>query len=287
MVPISCLKIIHDSFSSMSYSEKLIAKYTLDNSASVVTLSIKELAETLGIAPSTIIYFVKKLGYSGYKDFKINLASEIGNSSAQNWMSSVMHQDHNTQESPYSIISSLNSQLLLDSCNFLNPFKINEAVEAILNAKRVVLFGIGTSGLLVQEAYDMLFRLGIDCYFNTDIHYQLLAASLMKKDEVALIISQSGINKTVLEITENILTKNVTTIGICNYAKTPFSKMVDISLALFPSYELKHPKHFVFKIPILCVLETIYHMLSVQMGELSEDAIMQTRNIVINNSVHF
>jgi len=210
MLPTSCLKTIHDKLPSLSYSEKLIAKYTLENAGSVIDLSIHTLADTLGIAPSTIVCFVKKLGYSGFRQFKIGLASEINNPLRQSWFG-----EDGTTKDDYHTTAELNIRLLQESCASVNRETLTKAASAIISAKKVTIFGIGTSSILANEAFDLFFRLGINCAIMQDVHYQILSASFITPEDVALIISQSGINKTIMGITEKIKERKATSIG-CN-----------------------------------------------------------------------
>ena len=50
--------------------EKMIAAYILENSEKVIHMSSRELARNTFTNATTIVRFVKKLGYSSYNDFK-------------------------------------------------------------------------------------------------------------------------------------------------------------------------------------------------------------------------
>ena len=159
---ISCTKNIIDNYNRLSYSEKIFADYVLANKCKVVYMSIKELADTMGIASSTIIAATKKLGYSGLKEFKISLASEPTNSTDHMVVpSSQMQQGPNIfKEVVYSNISALE-----ETFNTLSYSLIEQAASLLLSAGTIHIYGIGTSAILAREAYDFLFRL---CDFRAD-----------------------------------------------------------------------------------------------------------------------
>lgn len=277
---ISCLKTIHDYYKSLSYSEKLIADYTFNNVSSLINLSIQELAETLGIAPSTIISFVKKLGFTGYSQFKITLASEVLNPTHKQWDMNTI----DTNDNLYINIAKSNIKALEESFDTINFNDIQSAAHLISVANKIVLFGIGSSSMLAHEAYDLFLRLGLNCSINDDIHHQMLAASLLKKGDVGVVLSQSGVNKNIMQIIETISNNNAKTIGICNYSKTPFFKMVDVGLAPFSSVSNFHPRHYVFKIPILCIIETLYYTLASNLNDVDK-MIEKSKNIVEDTSI--
>ena len=68
------LPLISSYFPSLSKSEKKVAQYVLSNPDEVIKLQIKELAKLVSVGESTIIRFTRKIGYSGFQEFKIELA---------------------------------------------------------------------------------------------------------------------------------------------------------------------------------------------------------------------
>ena len=76
---------IQSNIDRLSYSERLFAEFALKNQTSIIHTPIAELAEKLGIAASTIISACKRLGYSGFKDFKLALAAAPNNPLLFNW----------------------------------------------------------------------------------------------------------------------------------------------------------------------------------------------------------
>ena len=70
----------------MNPKEKQIADYILANIKLVSRSSISDLAHNLGVADSTVYQFTKKLGYDGFKDFKVNLLTEEFDSEIERWL---------------------------------------------------------------------------------------------------------------------------------------------------------------------------------------------------------
>ncbi|MDQ7797089.1 MAG: RpiR family transcriptional regulator, partial [Spirochaetia bacterium] len=61
----NCLYIIHSLMEDFSDKERRIADYILANPAKAVHPSIEELSESIGVSVSTLVRFVKKLGFKG------------------------------------------------------------------------------------------------------------------------------------------------------------------------------------------------------------------------------
>ena len=279
---ISCTKNIIDNYNRLSYSEKIFADYVLANKCKVVYMSIKELADTMGIASSTIIAATKKLGYSGLKEFKISLASEPTNSTDHMVVpSSQMQQGPNIfKEVVYSNISALE-----ETFNTLTYSLIEQAASLLLSAGTIHIYGIGTSAILAREAYDFLFRLCLNCILYDDPYYQQISIATQKENDVSLIITQSGVNRNILIIAEKIHNSSHKVIGISNYRGTPFSKYCDVLLAALPSISNIHDNHFSFRIPILCILETLFYTLSQAMGDRYKSALNLNQRIIKETSI--
>lgn len=59
-------------YRDLTAKDKRIADYIVKYPEQVMTLSIRELAQVLEVAESTIFRFVQRLGYEGYKQFKLS-----------------------------------------------------------------------------------------------------------------------------------------------------------------------------------------------------------------------
>lgn len=280
----SVLTQISNQYASLSYSEGLFADYVLANRDSIIHMAIAEVSENIGIASSTIIAAVKKLGYSGFREFKLALASELLNPAGA-WKHVPGSKEPEGTNTYRQVVLS-NIAALKESLETMEYSLIEDAASLLLNAGHIYIFGVGTSGVLAREAHDFFFRLGLNSTFSEDLHYQLLAAARLKKGDIALLISQTGINKDIINIAEKIKETGQTIIGISNYMGTPFAKYTDLLLAPLTMLSTTHDNNFSFRIPILCIIETLYYTISEQMGEKYQSALKANRQVVEGSSVN-
>ena len=59
---------IHNA--NLTKTQKMIAKYILDNSADACFMTSTEIALKLGVSESSVVRFSRSLGYSGFMDFQ-------------------------------------------------------------------------------------------------------------------------------------------------------------------------------------------------------------------------
>ena len=67
---------IRSLYRSLSTKEASIADFILSDPKKVSRMTINEIADSLGIAPSTVFQFTRKLGFKGFRDFRNELLSE-------------------------------------------------------------------------------------------------------------------------------------------------------------------------------------------------------------------
>ena len=275
----SCLSQISNLYDKMSYSEHVLADEALAHPENIVYKSIHELADSLHIAPSTIVATTKKLGYSGFREFKIALASEMINPISQN-------QDvKQGEESIFVKVITSNIQGLEEALNSLPQSYFDEAASIISESKMIYIMGIGTSGIIARELHDYLFRLGIECSIITDQHHQLLVANRIEGDTSAILISQSGVNKDIIKIGEMIQHNGGKSIGISNFLNTPFAKSVNTILAPFKSPTAFHENNFTMRIPMMAIIENLYYTLSKLLADRYQSSVEENKKVIISTSI--
>lgn len=280
----SALTQISNQYARLSYSERLFADYVLAHREQIIHMPIAELSSSIGIAASTIIAAIKKLGFDGYREFKIALASELLNPVGA-W-NPASEESEPAEYNTYEKVISSNIAALEESLNTMKYSRLQEAAAQLLSADHIYIFGVGTSGVLAREAHDFFFRLGLSSSFHEDLHYQLLAAARLKKNDIALLISQTGVNKDIINIAEKLREEGHRAIGISNYMGTPFAKYMDLLLAPLTMLSTTHDNHFSFRVPILCIIETLYYIMSEQMGEEYQSVLSENHQLVENSSVN-
>lgn len=280
----SALTQISNHYARLSYSERLFADYVLAHREQIIHMPIAGLSANIGIASSTIIAAIKKLGFEGYREFKIALASEQLNPVGA-W-NPVPEKTEPAECNTYEKVVSSNIAALEESLNTMEYSRLQEAAAVLLNADHIYIFGVGTSGVLAREAHDFFFRLGLSSSFHEDLHYQLLATARLKERDIALLISQTGVNKDIINIAEKLKEGGHRAIGISNYMGTPFAKYMDLLLAPLTMLSTTHDNHFSFRVPILCIIETLYYIMSEQMGEQYQSVLSENHQLVENSSIN-
>ena len=71
-----CLKRIEYYYDMLSKVSKKVADYILSNPEAAIYMTVLQLAETCGVSEASVVRFCKSIGYTGFNEMKISLASE-------------------------------------------------------------------------------------------------------------------------------------------------------------------------------------------------------------------
>lgn len=217
------LALISSYFPSLSKSEKKVAQYVLANSDEVVNLSINELSRLADVGESTIVRFTRKVGFSGFQDFKLELARR--DTISKNLSNTRENQSKN--EIYTHLLESLEETL-----NFMEKDQLEAAANYLFKARKVFIFAVGTSGITAQYLNSRLSRLGIAVEYNLDGHLQSISATLTSSDDAIIAISTSGNTKEVIQNIELAQSNATPVVTITNFLGSRISKIGDVSLVV-------------------------------------------------------
>ena len=222
---------------SFSTAQKQLADYVIAHGEDIPFLSVHELANAAGVSVASISRFARVVGCESYKEFKTQLGKE-SLATFNNIYQAITPKDN--ESDIIDKVFSGNIKSLEETLRILNKADLVRAVEKIAKCHRLVFFGIGSSGYLVQDAALRFSQLDMQAEAYVD-SYQILNQSLrLKKGDVAFGLSHSGRSAITVEALNLALKSGATTIGISNYLRSPLHKVSSIFLCTsFPESRVK------------------------------------------------
>lgn len=213
-------------YNEMGKAEKQIADWIFENPGKIISLSIVELAELCNCSEATIVRFSKRLGLSGYQELKISLAAESGNST----INASITQEDSAFVMFEKVCNDIYCSLELTK-KTLSKDNLAHAAQKIYSADKIVVFGLGNSASVATDASHKFLRAGLNAFSYSDNHMQVIAASHLKKGDVAIGISHSGSSKDIVDALKIAHEHGAATIAITNNGKSPILKHSDIVLS--------------------------------------------------------
>ncbi|WP_010529986.1 MurR/RpiR family transcriptional regulator [Lentibacillus jeotgali] len=272
-----CLASIRSNYGKFSDKEKAIADFILENPQKIIHHTINQVSEKLGIAESTVFRFCQRIGFKGFQAMKISLAAEIVTPIKD------IHEKINEEDSIGTVTEKVfrsNVKTIEDTLHIQDGMMIEEAVEAILRANKVQFFGNGGSALVALDAYHKFIRSGIDVSANLDSHMQIMSASQMTSDDLAVLISHSGSTKDLLDILQVLQENEVEIIAITNFAKSPLTKEADISLYTVAEETDFRSEALSSRIAQLSIIDALYTNVMIANNESGQEALQKMRKSI-------
>lgn len=226
----SVLVRFQEYYNQASGAEKGIIDYLLKTPEAVAALSIHEFSKVAFTSSSTIIRLCKKTGFQGYKEFQKALLYELGlrDEVDREKMKEISREDSLAdivdKVTYRNIVSLENTRKLIDIQNLENCVKLMD------ECKSISLFGIGSSLLVAKDAHLKFLRINKTCYISDDWHAQLLQARNMTKDDLAIIISYSGLTDEMIYCAKTIKEISAPIIAITRFEDTPLARLADYNL---------------------------------------------------------
>ena len=227
----SVLKVLSAKLDTMTQADRQIAQFIIDNPEQMLTLSSAALAEVTGRSQSSVVKFSQKLGYGGYQQLKL----AVNKAKALEWQApgGVIHGTIDASDSYMTILQKLIGSKLLSMRETLaanNEQTIDRALDALVNARKVQLAGVGASSLVAKDFSYKLLKLGRTALIDSDSHIQISNASALNEADVLLALSHSGRSLEPLRIAEVAKKRGATVISMTGLHPNPLLDLADIHL---------------------------------------------------------
>lgn len=186
----SSLLRIRQIYSSLAQNERRLADFLLSQPDRARHLSSQKLAEESGVSQSSVVKFAQKLGYKGFPALKLTLSDSLAAKDAITVHNLILSDDP---------LKSVGEKLLAEKLSAIKAtLNINseemllETLRLLKEARRIVLVGVGTSGLVAKDFSWKLMKIGINAVAEQDMHALLASVQALSVNDVLLAISYTG-----------------------------------------------------------------------------------------------
>jgi DNA-binding MurR/RpiR family transcriptional regulator len=266
-------------YKSFSKTEKKIADYVFKNQSKIIYMSITEFAENCEVSETSIIRFCRGIGLKGYQEFKLILAREsVG--SKETFHPSVY--DVDDVGGMINSITAENIEAIQNTSRVLSKGDLEKAVEAIINADKVDIYGVGASAFTAGDAKYKFMRIGINCEAISDPHLQCMSAVNLTTNSVAIGISFTGSTKDTVDSLSLAKANGVFTIAITSFQKSPITRKADSVLLSYAEETPHRSGALTSKIAQLQVLDILYTAVALRIEEKAFKSLDKTAEAVLS-----
>lgn len=261
---------------SLSAKEKRIADFILNDPKTVSRMTIVEISSNLGIADSTVFKFTKKLGYRGYRDFRNNLLAEEFDPQIS------IHEDVTPTDESLTVakkVFSSSAKSLTDTLALLNSKALEAALDLLMGASRISFYGCGESAVIALDAYQKFLRSPKVCHYIMDSHMQVMQASLLRPDDVAIVISHTGATHEMCAVARLAKQCGAKVIAITSYPSQKISRYADITLVSTAEEIGYRSESLACRYAQLAIIDSLYTAMMFRLPG-SSDSLGKIRNAI-------
>jgi len=209
---------IRASIPALPPAEQRVARLLLADPRSFATLPVVVLAERAHVSKPTVVRFCRSVGYDGLADFKLKLAGSVNEGVP--FVHRAVDDDDKAGDIVVKVIDNAVAAMLRYR-NAAASQSVERAIAALAEAgrkakqgRRIEFYGVGNSGIVAQDAQHKFFRLGVTATAVSDGHVQVMSATMLQPGDCAVIISNSGRSRDLLDVAEIARRKGATVIVI-------------------------------------------------------------------------
>ena len=250
----ACTLRIRSHYNALSPIQKRLADYIASNREGLPVLDLKQLATKARVSSATVTRFCRAIGFSSFHQFKIASAQELAS------VPLVFEEFHpsDNDESRINKVFAAYIQSLIDTRAMASVPDLIQVADRINQARQVGVFGIGSSGSIAVAASHRLSLVGVPCQAHTDPYEQIIAASLLTKDDVAIGISHSGTSRITVDAIRLAGEKGAFTVAITNHANSALGRVASLTLLTSLHEKKVHVATLTSRVAQLTLIDCLY-----------------------------
>lgn len=189
----SVLERLHEK-ENLTRSEAELADFILKNADATVSMGISDLAKAAGKSNSTIIRLCRKVGSTGWREFKLDLVASVERA-RRNMRDIDPNKPFEGEASTASVmrsISVLQCEAIKDCYSQVDPAAIGTFARAAVQARRIIYYGRGDSYATLYSFGALMAKIGVECIAADQYRFRREASFHANHNDIALIASYSG-----------------------------------------------------------------------------------------------
>ncbi len=251
---------------SLTASERKVAETILKAPREVIHLSITGIAERAKVSDATVIRLCKRLGMQGYQELKLAIAQDLVTPTERIYEDI---QEADTIEDILNKVFQATKRSLDFTRSIIDSEQLENAVAAILSARKVHIYGCGNSASVALDMQHKLMSLQINVSAHMDSHMQCIASIQLRAGDVCVAISHSGSSKAIIESAKLAKEAGATVICMTGVGPSPLSKISDLRLDAASQEVNYHIVALSSRIAQYTIIDSLYTALAMRINALT------------------
>ncbi len=222
---------ISDTFQELTPSQRKVAQYVYHNINEAFLLNSFQIAKTANVSEATVTRFLTNLGFSGFSEFKREIARQVLESFSTTQRLAESAEDLKARGNVFSEILQGDIENIQTLTATISDRLFEQAVNELCSARSIYVLGLRSSyALAFYLTFDLRFFLDKVILIKPgigDMPEQVLGVT---KDDVLVVISFRRYTRESFDIAEKIKKRAGSVIALTNSELSPVAKLADVTL---------------------------------------------------------
>jgi len=214
----------------LAASETKVVELLLADPLFVGTSTTAQVAERAGVSAPSVVRAARAIGFAGFAELKLEIARARGTAEFFAPPHTLTSADSTRTIVDTSIRTGTDALSALGGA--LDPHAVERAVSAVLDAGQLLAFGAGPSATVAADVVFRLRALGVRTAGIADHESAMIAARLLRQDDVVVTVSSTGRTDTTVAVADAASGAGATVIALTNQHGTPLTDLADIALVV-------------------------------------------------------
>jgi len=213
----------------LSMAEKAVLDYLIENKSVLRNFNVEKIAEAAYTSPASVVRMCKKLGYHGFKDFKIDFIlanAKVEIPEISEYKDVILTKSFNFGRS----VIENDIRILEETLKLHDAAALHDAAEIIMGARKILIFGKGSSYLVCKDLEMKLRRINKFVLAQAESHEQLIDASFINHNDVIIFVSNSGTTKEIVSAALLAKANKARIVSIVKLGTSLLSELSDVNL---------------------------------------------------------
>ncbi len=246
---------------NFSKGEEIIAEYIISLGENIKDYSARSIAKETYTSPATVLNLCKKVGHSGFQNFKDAYLEEIEYLNRQFGVvnPNIPFSEDDTIYKVANKLGILYKETIDDTLSLLHHDLFQKAVQLLIRSENIHIYSKGTALNIAESFKEKMMKIGKNVYIVNNSNYQRYDVYCIKKQDCVIFISYSGETRSIIQMAETCIQRKVPFITMTSYGENTLNHMGNAKLYISTRENLRHNiANFNSNLSISFLLDILY-----------------------------
>lgn len=234
---------IFKNYEKLNETDKKIMQFLIKESKNLKNYTAQEIGNKLFVSKTTVINLAKKMGFKGFTELKYSLGENVQEEEIV---------DKKGKEIFSDISYEINRTIMIQ-----NEMDLENAAAKIRKAKMVYVTARGASIPFAEYLSTRLTICKIKSIFVKDPNLLEIIVDDMEKDEMMIILSQSGETEGLIAASSKANIRNLDLISITSFGKNRLQKICNSNLYFYANESDTKNKDLISRVGMNIVIQLL------------------------------